>query len=483
MSNPIYILVVDDDAGILSYTVRLLEKAGYSVGSASSGEEALESVRVRCPDLLLLDYHLPGFDGVEVCRQIKQDHTLQHCLVVIVSALTVASDEQAAGLESGADGYIGRPIANRELLARVNAYARVIHRAAELKGRNEGNHHRLEVALAESKSMLHAIFDSSSDLIWSVDSLDFGMLAFNAALREYFLLHRGVYVQVGDRPEDLLASPESIHQWHGFYHQALASGTVTVEYEDPVGKGSYLLTFNPLKRGQAVFGVVVFCKDITEFKQAQQTIRASLEEKEALLKEIHHRVKNNLQIISSLLSLQSNKIDNSVVQDALLDTQNRLLSMALIHESLYVSGNFASVDFAAYLKQLCRKLCRTLVDQPGKIQLHLDLAPVHLGIDQAIPCGLIVNELVSNAFKHGFPDERSGEVRIELVAPNDGRECSLRVTDNGVGLPPDFDPKNPTSLGLELVSVLVGQIGGQLEIGPGPGAAFEIKGKKVAPGR
>jgi two-component sensor histidine kinase/PAS domain-containing protein len=238
------------------------------------------------------------------------------------------------------------------------------------------------------------------------------------------------------------------------------------------------------ERGRGVFGMAGgllflegFIADITERRLAEEWVKASLLEKESLLKEIHHRVKNNLQIISSLLRLQAGKMNNAVAKAALLDMQNRVHSMALIHESLYGSETFASVDIAAYLTQLCQQLCRVLSAAPGRIQLHLDLAPVHLSIDQAIPCGLLVNELVSNAFKHAFPDDRSGELRVELRASTDGQGCCLRVADNGVGLAPDFDLQHLPSLGLKLVTDLVRQIGGHLEIGGGPGAVFEIEFK------
>ena len=242
--------------------------------------------------------------------------------------------------------------------------------------------------------------------------------------------------------------------------------------EDRVVLANAAPILNPA--GQTIAGIVVFL-DITERRQAEEWVKTSLLEKESLLKEIHHRVKNNLQIISSLLRLQSDKIDNPVARAALRDMQNRVHSMALVHESLYGSEIFASVDLAAYLRQLCHQLCRALVATPGRIRLHMDMAPVRLNIDQAIPCGLLVNELVSNAFKHAFPEDRSGELRVELQAPANGRGCLLRVSDDGVGLPPDLDLEHLGSLGLKLVTDLVRQIGGRLEIGPGPGAVFEIE--------
>ncbi len=213
-------------------------------------------------------------------------------------------------------------------------------------------------------------------------------------------------------------------------------------------------------------------------KRAEAAVRESLREKEELLKEIHHRVKNNLQIVSSLLRLQASRIDNPVAKHALQNMQNRVRSMSLIHEHLYRSDNMARVDLSAYLKSLCQQLVRTLTANPGDVQLVLDLAPVELEIDQAIPCGLLVNELVANALKHAFPEgSRTGELRVELRPVEGGQGWRLRVADNGVGLPEDFaltSLSHLSSLGLQLVTDLTRQIGGKLEIGSGPGAVFEV---------
>ena len=213
--------------------------------------------------------------------------------------------------------------------------------------------------------------------------------------------------------------------------------------------------------------------------KAQMALQQSLREKEFLLKEVHHRVKNNLQIVSSLLRLQASQLENPIAKAALHDMQNRVRSMALIHEHLYRSENLAQVDLAAYLRQICQQLFRALASTSGAIRLDLDLAPVQLGIDQAIPCGLLVNELFSNALKHGFPNGRTGEVRVELQPLADGPGWRLRVADTGVGLPAGFDLKHLTSLGLQLISDLSRQIGGRLEIGPGPGAVFEVSFQSI----
>jgi two-component system, cell cycle sensor histidine kinase and response regulator CckA len=215
-------------------------------------------------------------------------------------------------------------------------------------------------------------------------------------------------------------------------------------------------------------------RDITERKRAQEALQELLREKESLLKEVHHRVKNNLQVISSLMRLQSSQVDNPVAQAALRDMQNRIGSMALLHETLYQSDSFARVNLATYLQSLCSQLFHSLVANPESIQLCLDVASVSLDVNQAVPCGLLVNELVSNCLKHAFPNGRQGEIRVEVQPVDDGPAVRLRVADNGVGLPADFDMQQLHSLGLQLVSDLVSQIQGRLEIGGGPGAAFDV---------
>ena len=215
---------------------------------------------------------------------------------------------------------------------------------------------------------------------------------------------------------------------------------------------------------------------------AAEDQRDSLREKDSMLKEIHHRVKNNLQIISSLLRMQADQIDSPVVRDALQDMQSRVRSMALIHEHLYRSDNLAAVNLAHYIQQLCQQLLRTLVTTPDSIHLHFNLTPCSLAIDQAIPLGLIVNELVSNAFKHAFPNGRHGEVRVDLLPLASGPGWRLRVADNGVGLPPDFDPARLTSLGMKLCLDLTRQLGTRLEIGAGPGAQFAMEYRPCANG-
>jgi len=212
-------------------------------------------------------------------------------------------------------------------------------------------------------------------------------------------------------------------------------------------------------------------REISERAQAEAKIKASLKEKEILLQEIHHRVKNNLQVISSLLNLQSQGIQDEKTLEVFQESQNRIRSMALIHEKLYRSSDLARVDFAEYIRNLASFLIRSYKSRA--VRLDLQAADIYLSIDDAVPCGLIVNELISNALKHAFVDGREGEICVMMQQLAD-RQVRLVVRDNGVGLPKDVDYMNTGSLGLQLVTMLVEQLDGTIEIRNNVGAEFEI---------
>lgn len=201
--------------------------------------------------------------------------------------------------------------------------------------------------------------------------------------------------------------------------------------------------------------------DITDAKRAEQRIEAALNEKEILIKEIYHRVKNNLQVVASLLSMQGRSVEDQGVRALFDESAGRVLAMSQVHEQLYQSRDLASIEFKVYLGQLVARLAAQFARQGIHIDAALD--DVVLGIETAIPCALIVNELVSNSVKHAFPDGRAGRVRVGLQVGADDRVVLL-VSDDGVGLPPGFVPAQSRSLGWRLVLGLTNQIGGSLEI-------------------
>ena len=201
--------------------------------------------------------------------------------------------------------------------------------------------------------------------------------------------------------------------------------------------------------------------DISDRKQKEERIQLALKEKDVLLGEVHHRVKNNLQIVHSLLDLQSSRITDRTALAMLRDSQNRIRSMGLIHQTLYQSKDFAKVDFSRFLDSLVPTLVGSYGVNPDRITLSVEAEQVLFPINAAIPCGLVVNELISNALKHAFPGGRSGEIRVRLFSEPDGVTV-LSVADDGVGIPEGVDLGRTSTLGLQLVTLLADQLGGKI---------------------
>jgi PAS domain S-box-containing protein len=218
--------------------------------------------------------------------------------------------------------------------------------------------------------------------------------------------------------------------------------------------------------------VISIIRDVTAQRRAEELIQASLREKEALLREIHHRVKNNLQVTSSLLRLQAGMIGDERVQEMFAETQNRIRSMALVHEKLYQSTNLAQIDFAGYTRALAELLLRSFAVDPSQIALEVSGVPIELTIEVAVPCGLIINEALSNALKHAFPHGRRGTVVVRLE--RDTHTAAITVADDGVGLPSTLDIATVESLGLKLMHGLVEQIDGTLELQRAEGTVVRI---------
>jgi PAS domain S-box-containing protein len=237
-----------------------------------------------------------------------------------------------------------------------------------------------------------------------------------------------------------------------------------------------LLTIYPLRDDSgAIKAALSVCIDITVLKRAEAQIRASLLEKENLLREIHHRVKNNMQVVSALLALQSKKTKDRKILEMFRDSEHRIKTMALIHEKLYQSRSFGTIDLAEYLNRLIQFLFRSYGEHSAGVALQMDVRDISLDIDTALPCSLIINELVSNSLKYAFPDGKGGKICIR-VRKEDDKGFVMEIRDNGIGLPPDLDLERTETLGLRLVHGLaVNQLGGSIETGTGKGTSFIIR--------
>jgi two-component sensor histidine kinase len=343
------ILIVDDTPANLSLLTEIFSAKGYSVRQASSGRLALRSLKVKTPDLILLDINMPEMDGYELCRHLKADERTHAVPVIFLSALDEATDK-LKGFDAGGVDYITKPFEPAEVIVRIETHIR---------------------------------------------------------LRE-----------------------------------------LTEHLEQKVQEATQ------------------------ELSAANQQLLDAIAAKEVLLREVHHRVKNNLQIVSSLLNLQSDAIVDDQSRKLFQESGNRITAMAIIHELLYETNDFVAVDFGSYLERLQENLFRMYLPDE-RVSRIVEVEDVSLGIDEAIPCGLIVNELVSNALKYAFPDKRDGEIAVRMHRTADGG-IKLEVADNGVGLPECLDFRNTETLGLQLATVLVKQLRGEITLSREPGTHFTI---------
>lgn len=222
--------------------------------------------------------------------------------------------------------------------------------------------------------------------------------------------------------------------------------------------------------------VLVVVRDITNRKKSEEQLHKAIQEKEVLLRELHHRVKNNLQVMTSLLGLQSEMLKDKKAKEALRVTQMRVKSIALIHEELYQAKDLANVNFGEYLKLLIQNLSEVYNANP-RIQFHLDLNGTQLNVDTAVPLGMIVNELVTNSLKYAFPGNRRGNISIQLH-PVEGSSYLMVIEDDGVGIGNDYETNQHNSLGMQLVQILAQQLSGKVEIERGQGTRFNVTFKE-----
>jgi PAS domain S-box-containing protein len=467
VNEPLKILLIEDNRGDAGLIREMLAEGIENaltlewVRLLSDGLAHLDAVGV---DVVLLDLGLPDSQGLDTFSSLQSQFDR-----VPVVVLTGMADE-SVGMEAvrqGAQDYLLKSEIDSRLLARALRYA------VERK--------RIEVALRESEQRYRLLAENASDVIWIVD-LQFHPTYVSPSIERLR----------GYTPEEVLAQPfeETLTPASlGIARKVFAEGLAReahslrdsdsgreVELEYTCKDGStvwaesrVVFLRDPSGRPQAIMGVT---RDISERKAAEEQLLAALREKEALLREIHHRVKNNLQIVSSLLFLQD-ETDAAHAVEPLEDSRHRIRSMALIHEMLYGSQELSRVDFGEYVPRLVAYLLRSYQAPMGRIALRTEVQDVILAIDVATPCALIINELVSNCIKHAFPGRQRGEIVIRFRSEQD--RFVLTVKDDGVGMPHDLTPDVAESLGLKLVSMLVDQLDGSIELHRNRGTSFRIE--------
>ena len=331
---------------------------------------------------------------------------------------------------------------------------------------------RLESLLTESEERFRRLFETASDGIVLLEKREGKITHANPATEK--MLGYTKKESIGNKLQDIGVSLD-MGDIQTLMQNLSKSGIIN--YNDvPVKTKSGQQIYTDIYLVDRARLVQCNIRDITDRKQAEEGIHASLREKEILLRELHHRVKNNMQVISGLLDLQATSSGNPELIEMLNKSQSRIRSMALVHEQLYASKDLARIDMVGYVRALSQELFQAYKIDQGKIDLIIQTdGDVYVDINKAIPCGLILNELISNALKHAFPGAGPGELRI-IIHETKNKEIEIVVRDNGLGLPDDVDIHQPRSMGLYLVNGLVKkQLEGQIEVRRDNGTEFRIK--------
>jgi len=330
-----------------------------------------------------------------------------------------------------------------------------------------------EERLRAEMAYLEQLFESAQEAI-VLNTSDGRILNVNSEFIRMFGYAREE--AIGQFLDELVASEDLMEEAVSLTKRIAEGEKVSYETvrrrKDGTQMNVFLLGSPIIIEGKQV-GVYSIYRDITEHKQTEDKIKASLKERDVMLKEIHHRVKNNMQIISSLLRLQSRSIKDRETLELFKESQNRIRSIALIHEALYQSKDLTRINFSDYINRLTTHLFAIYRERANSINFNLNVGEVHIDINRAIPCGLVISELVSNSLKHAFPGSRKGQIIVKMNMNKKGR-YTLIVRDTGVGLPERLDFRQPETLGLQLVNDLVNQIGGTVELDRESGTTFTI---------
>lgn len=531
------ILVVDDSSANIKLLRDILEQRGHRVFSSDDGLLAMRMVKSAQPDLVLLDIVMPNMDGFKVCQYLKAGVDTRDIPVVFMTSLTDTRDKvrgfrlgaadyitkpfQAEEVLARVDTLLALHALRKRLVVQNAELVRSNRELADLNealGDQIAQHRKMELAFHESEEQLRTLINAMPDIVafkdgegrwleanefdlklFQLEGVDYHgkkdseLAAFSPFYHDAFLLceesdELAWEARVAVRADEAIPRPTGppmvfdVIKVPMFHVDGRRKGLVVVgrditerkrveaelkRYQEQL---EHLVDERTSELAQANSRLQA---EVAERKHAEELVKASLAEKEVLLKEVHHRVKNNLQIISTLLDLQTESIHDDQALKSFRDSQDRIKAMALIHERLYRSRDLASIDFAEYVNNLAGFLFHSYVQDPEQISLSIDVGDVVLEIDEAIPCGLIINELITNCLKHGFPEGRKGEIAVICHVGSNGL-VTLEVADTGIGLPAGFDLRTAGSLGLQIVAMLVRQLRGSVEMRSCNGASFII---------
>ncbi len=461
---PLRALLLEDSPEDVELILENLRSAGFSVeaDAAETEEQFVALLRERGYHVILSDFNLPGYNAFGALKA-----AMEYCPDVPFICVSGAVGEETAVelLKQGAEDYV-----LKDRLTRLPfAVRRALDRVEERKRRLEA-----EEALRESEAKFRTVADTAQAAIFIYQGEHFAWVnRCSEKLTGYSseeLLEMKFWELVHPEDRDMVRERGLARQRgetvpNRYEFRILTKSGETRWLDFTAGVISYKGT--PAGLGTAF--------DITDRKRTEAELQKTVHEKTMLLKEVHHRVKNSLQIVNSLINLQAVRLQNQEAVAALNETGNRIMAMALLHDALYRSGVMSAVQVRPYFEGVCNAIVRSYGIQAARIALRRRIDDLTMNIDQAIACGLIINELVSNAVKYAFPSG-SGVIEIELVQ-RENQFVEMTVSDNGVGLPDDVPFDGTASLGMKLVSLLTQQLNGSMEVIRDGGTTFRFSFK------
>lgn len=441
------------------------------------------------PDLILADYSLPDFnasDAMDLCQQENIDIPF----IIVTGAIGEMRATQL--MKDGAWDYV-----LKENLIKLAPAVNKVLELQETKEKEKIAQKKLKQSERKYRKWSHLfklLADNIPDLLWAKD-LDKKYIFVNKAICDKLLNAKDTQEPLG-KTDMFFAERERAKYpdnpgWHTFGEICRDSDQVVIDTEktgrfDEYGnvKGEFLsldVYKTPIwDENNEMIGIAGTARDVTEEKKikeqqqkAQKKIEHSLREKEIMLREIYHRVKNNLQVISSLFNLESGSVDTDEDRKIFKNSSNRIKSMSLVHEMLYTSDNMAEVDFESYIRRLVQYLLNSYNVDASRIATKLDISrDIKLSLTDAIPCGLLINEIISNSIKYAFNNQDEGIIKIHMY--KEGKKYVLDICDNGIGMKEDINPKQSNSVGLTLINSLTKQLQGDYELYRENGTRYKI---------
>ncbi|MEX0593172.1 MAG: histidine kinase dimerization/phosphoacceptor domain -containing protein [Balneolaceae bacterium] len=462
--RPIHLLIIEDNPGDYLLTEEYLREVmrRVTLTQVTTWSDArTELLKHReMFDAILLDLSLPDKKGQELVESLLE---LSGPAPVIVLTGYRDLDFSVQTLSTGVSDYLLKDELSPTLLYKSIRYSM--------------ERRTFSSRMLESERSYRSLFNLTPLPMWLFDLETLRFLDVNQAAIQNYGYSKEEFLSMTIR--DLRAGKEEQDQLDRSLQKARGAGHFSGMYAVHTRKGGEpvyaLLEGNDITYNGRDARIIV-ANDITEKQKQEQALVASLKEKETLLAEIHHRVKNNLAVVSAMMMLQADQAEGDRVQPILYDSMRRIKTMANVHEHLYRSSSFSRIDFSENLRQLIEEVSGSMAGE-RKPTLNLDLGPVELNINQAVPCSLIANEVITNVLKHAFPDSLNEEARIHAGLFERNGLVTICIEDNGVGLPSGVSDKETRSLGFQLIESLVLQLQGSYEYRnrPGGGTRFELR--------